>query len=356
MIGASAATLLLINGDIMGLSGIFSSTFLHPIKTAQQQPWKLVFVACFLTTAALHAKLAADCISQPGSLVPSTLAYAVSGLLVGFGTKLGNGCTSGHGICGLARFSKRSFTAVGTFMATGILTTLLMPESLFRTKDALEVSPRNGMYMAAMVSSLVAALRLVPQHAKEDAKTTSTSSSNAPPPPSPPRFKSLGAIFSAGLAAVGLGISGMVQSAKVSNFLNLSLLLRSTSSFSLYDPTLMTVMGAGVICSWIGYQFLPNYTFVLGPKNKWCMTKPLMDTKFHVPTSTHMDWQLVGGAAIFGVGWGMGTLCPGPAFFHVAAGTKNVLLFWFPTYLAGAFSAERLVHYIHQSHHSSKSM
>jgi uncharacterized protein len=354
MIGASAATLLLINGDIMGLSGIFSSAFLHPIRTAQQQPWKLVFVACFLTTAALHAKLAPNCISQPGSLVPSTLAYAVSGFLVGFGTKLGNGCTSGHGICGLARFSKRSFAAVGTFMATGILTTLLIPESLFRTKDALEVSPRNGMYMAAMVSSLLAALRLLVPHAKEEATTTSTSSSNAPPPPSPPRVKSLGAILSAGLAAVGLGISGMVQSAKISNFLNLSLLLRSTSSFSLYDPTLMTVMGAGVICSWIGYQFLPNYTLVC-PKNK-CMTKPLMDDKFHVPTSTHMDWQLVGGAAIFGVGWGMGTLCPGPAFFHVAAGTNNVLVFWFPTYLAGAFSAERLVHYIHQSHHSSKRM
>jgi uncharacterized membrane protein YedE/YeeE len=220
-------------------------------------------------------------------------------------------------------------------MATGIATTLLMPAAVFRTSTSTpEVVPQNGIFIA--LASLFVALSI--KHVEIHRKS-----------PTSPHVKSWGAIVSAALAAVGLGVSGMVKGAKVGNFLNLSLLKTGG-----YDPTLMTVMGAGVICSWIGYQFLPNYTLVC-PKNK-CMTKPLMDDKFHVPTSTHMDWQLVGGAAIFGVGWGMGTLCPGPAFFHVAAGTNNVLVFWFPTYLAGAFSAERLVHYIHQSHHSSKSM
>jgi len=49
----------------------------------------------------------------------------LAGLLVGFGTRLGNGCTSGHGVCGMARFSKRSFSAVGVFLATGVLTATL---------------------------------------------------------------------------------------------------------------------------------------------------------------------------------------------------------------------------------------
>lgn len=331
MIGASAATLLLMNGDIMGLSGIFSSSFLHPIDTIKQNPWKLVFLASFFTATALFVKLKPDAIShEPSVPLPSTLAYAVSGLLVGFGTKLGNGCTSGHGICGLARFSKRSFAAVCTFMATGIATTLLMP-AVFRTSTGTpEVVPRNGIFIA--LASLLVALSV--KHVEIHRKSAAG-----------PHVKSLGAIISAGLAAVGLGVSGMVKSAKVGNFLNLSLLKTSG-----YDPTLMTVMGGGVLVSMMGYQFVPNHTFVC-PKNK-CMTKPLKDDAFRVPTSTNLDWQLMGGAAIFGVGWGLGTLCPGPAFFHIAAGSKDVMSLWFPTYLVGAFLADRWMRHMQQTHHS----
>lgn len=331
MIGASAATLLLVNGDIMGLSGIFSSCFLHPINTIKQNPWKLVFLASFFTATALFTKLKPDAISQePGGAVPTALAYALSGLLVGFGTKLGNGCTSGHGICGLARFSKRSFAAVCTFMATAIATTLLMP-AVFRTSTSTpEVVPQHGIFIT--LASLLVALSI--KHVEIHRKSATS-----------PHVKSWGAIVSAGLAAVGLGVSGMVKGAKVGNFLNLSLLKTGG-----YDPTLMTVMGGGVLVSMMGYQFLPHYTLVC-PKNK-CMTKPLKDDAFHVPTSTHLDWQLMGGAATFGVGWGLGTLCPGPAFFHVAAGSKDVMSLWFPTYLVGAFLAERLMHHVHQMHHS----
>ena len=55
------------------------------------------------------------------------MGFIVGGFCVGFGTKLGNGCTSGHGICGLARFSKRSLMAVLTFMSTGIISTIMFP-------------------------------------------------------------------------------------------------------------------------------------------------------------------------------------------------------------------------------------
>ena len=58
----------------------------------------------------------------PGWGIPAPLWIAVSGLLIGFGTKIGNGCTSGHGVCGIARLSKRSFVAVGVFFSVAILT------------------------------------------------------------------------------------------------------------------------------------------------------------------------------------------------------------------------------------------
>jgi uncharacterized membrane protein YedE/YeeE len=63
----------------------------------------------------------------------SYIGYAIAGFLVGFGTRLGHGCTSGHGICGLARLSKRSFAAVMTFMATAILTASLLSNDGFLT-------------------------------------------------------------------------------------------------------------------------------------------------------------------------------------------------------------------------------
>jgi uncharacterized membrane protein YedE/YeeE len=81
-------------------------------------------LASFFTAAAIVNIVDPSCIQS--ERMPSTLAYLLGGFLVGFGTKLSNGCTSGHGICGLARFSKRSFSAVATFMGTGILTTLAL--------------------------------------------------------------------------------------------------------------------------------------------------------------------------------------------------------------------------------------
>ena len=125
LIGLSAALLWLGNGRIAGISGIFGQL----LPPARSVVWRLVFLA-FLVLGAFLASLLFPALGNAPQLVapPSWFTggapvwIAIAGLLTGFGTKIGNGCTSGHGICGLARLSTRSFVAVGVFMLTAILT------------------------------------------------------------------------------------------------------------------------------------------------------------------------------------------------------------------------------------------
>lgn len=118
LIGAAASGLLLANGRIAGISGILANS-----TQSGAQAWQWAFLAGLLAAGALstlgHATL-------PGALARQSLPMlGLAGLLVGFGTRLGGGCTSGHGICGLARLSPRSAAAVGIFVATAALTVFI---------------------------------------------------------------------------------------------------------------------------------------------------------------------------------------------------------------------------------------
>jgi hypothetical protein len=125
LIGLAAAMLWLGNGRIAGISGIFGQ-LLPPARTVV---WRLVFLVAMVGGSFLAAYLLPS-LSYPATLVEApawfpadtTVWIAIAGLLTGFGTKIGNGCTSGHGVCGLARLSKRSFVAVGVFFGVAILT------------------------------------------------------------------------------------------------------------------------------------------------------------------------------------------------------------------------------------------
>jgi uncharacterized membrane protein YedE/YeeE len=125
LIGLSAALLWLGNGRIAGISGIFGQ-LLPPGRTVV---WRLVFLVALIGGTFLAAYLFPALGNAPQLAAPPSwftggapVWVAVSGLLTGFGTKIGNGCTSGHGVCGLARLSTRSFVAVGIFFAVAILT------------------------------------------------------------------------------------------------------------------------------------------------------------------------------------------------------------------------------------------
>jgi uncharacterized membrane protein YedE/YeeE len=119
LIGLSAALLLVLNGRVAGVSGALAG-LLDP--RSNDREWRLLFVLGLLDGGVAARGLVAAPFSVAGTSVPRALA---AGLLVGVGARLANGCTSGHGVCGVSRLSARSLAATATFIATGALTVFL---------------------------------------------------------------------------------------------------------------------------------------------------------------------------------------------------------------------------------------
>lgn len=115
MLGVATTILLLGVGRIAGISGIFSSL----LKPKRVEMWQVLFIAGLIVSPLLYRLVKPLPVLDISTSIPLLIA---AGLLVGFGTRLGSGCTSGHGICGNARLSPRSMAATVTFMLFGILT------------------------------------------------------------------------------------------------------------------------------------------------------------------------------------------------------------------------------------------
>jgi uncharacterized membrane protein YedE/YeeE len=116
MIGLSAALLMLLVGRIAGISGILGDLLL---PRANFRDWRIAFVGGLIAAPLLYALAGlAGRFSLPVPAMPNWVAVVFAGFLVGFGVRLSGGCTSGHGVCGMARLSPRSFVATLIFMAT----------------------------------------------------------------------------------------------------------------------------------------------------------------------------------------------------------------------------------------------
>lgn len=121
LIGLASGGLMLFNGRIAGISGIF-----HRAAEGSREAWRWAFLLGLIASGlAMRAFFPPDeTASNPN--ITAYVTAIVAGLLVGFGTRIGSGCTSGHGICGLARLSLRSLLAVLVFLASGIIVTAVM--------------------------------------------------------------------------------------------------------------------------------------------------------------------------------------------------------------------------------------
>jgi hypothetical protein len=116
----------------------------------------------------------------------------------------------------------------------------------------------------------------------------------------------LATLLSGLLFGTGLTISGMVNPMKILNFLDI---------FGPWDATLIIVMGSGLVVTLLGYQII------------FKRSAPLFATSFRLPTSQDIDAKLLGGAALFGLGWGLSGFCPGPAIASVVFGNTESITF-----------------------------
>lgn len=123
LIGASAALFLLLNGRIAGISGILGGAL---EQASADGAWRYAFLAGLVAAPAAWAVF----VPVTVEIEASTPLLIAAGLLVGFGTRLGSGCTSGHGVCGISRLSMRSIVATVTFMAFGFLTVFVMRHAI----------------------------------------------------------------------------------------------------------------------------------------------------------------------------------------------------------------------------------
>ncbi len=117
LVGISALLLMLFTGKTAGISGIINGTI---ARKQQDRVWRIVFLIAMAAGGIIASRIFGGLIPQQYDA--SLLVVIVSALLVGAGTRIGNGCTSGHGICGIGRLSVRSIMATSVFMATAMLT------------------------------------------------------------------------------------------------------------------------------------------------------------------------------------------------------------------------------------------
>ena len=191
LIGLAAVLLMLFTGRIAGISGIAGGLF-NP--RTDDRLWRLAFIAG-LIAAPLAAALVGHAVPMP-QMPASMITIAVAGLLVGFGTRLGNGCTSGHGICGIARLSPRSIAATVVFMVAAIIVVAL---------DASRDRRLSHAALASLICGFIFGSGLViSQHGADRRRSWAFSTCSAFR--AAPGIRASIVVMAAGLVVTGIGL------------------------------------------------------------------------------------------------------------------------------------------------------
>lgn len=321
LIQAATSSYLHLEGKVVG----FSSTVYGAVTNPNANNVSIV-IGMFLSTRIIKWLLPSlAVVANPLNLSAST--WAISGLLVGLGTSAGCGCTSGHMLSGLSRLRWRSFIATCTFFATGVITSYLAGNSsqwscgvagCYQYDPAFTFFKDNS---SALISITLAGLLwsyvVLPKVGKYLQKHSLTT------------MRVLISISTGLQFGLGLFIAGMTDPSKVAGFLALT-------DVPKFDPSLAMIPL---------FTILPNI-FLWKNWSPPVVKRPVLEEKFELNFSSNTERKFLIGNAIFGVGWGLAGVCPGPgllAFF--LTGVNSVQGAWIGCFLLGSFIEKKLAPY-----------
>jgi len=333
LLGVAVIGKLALSGRVLGVSGAFKG-----LMGGKREPWRVAFVAGLLTAGA-SARAIGVVDDATSMAMVSEIRAACAGALVGFGAALGRGCTSGHGIVGNSRMSARSMVYTVTFMIAGACAA-----TFARTNDALgvnsmasalakgAVAPTKedlelwGKIAVASVAAFAGAYAYIDHHVKKaggEGKNTI-----AHPPESKKHVIDVVVDSLAGFVfGIGLAISGMISPAKVSGFLSVT-----EKSF---DPSLLFVMGGAMALTAPGIRYIRAHTGVHRPKASY--------NEFDFPKNKKIDQNLLLGGLLFGTGWGLAGVCPGPAVVTAVMRPSTEIAAWLAAFLVAMYAHENWV-------------
>ena len=305
LIMALASSLhLYLQGKITGVSGaIFRTITLKDFSYNSSFLIGMIFISSFLKCFfdPLDKQKTFDSstfLESPSKYVDdlSLPGFTLAGFLVGFGAKMANGCTSGHGVCGLPRLSKRSFVAITLFMIFGVsVATIRYYVPFLRPISfACNVWESSFIYYLIFVISIVGLGINLWNSFQSGIKN---------------KVRDILVSFSIGiLFGFGLIQSGMLQRHVVIEFLTIG---------KDWNIQLAFVLGSAV-----GINFF-TFNFILQK-----ITRPRYKEKYDLPTNTVVDHKLCVGSAIFGLGWGLSGICPGPAVLSFYIYCPQILVYF----------------------------
>eukprot|EP00128_Syssomonas_multiformis_P007658 Colp12_sorted_trinity150504_noHs@700 len=301
-LGANVSAMMAMNGRVAGCSGILAN-----LTSKADFLWRRMYVAgmtlgsLYMYTShhdRLFGKGSPSFLNNVSDLsgwsISNIIPYVISGFLVGYGSQLGSGCTSGHMLCGFARLSPRSIFASATFMIAGAASVFMFNRSDHLGASTLQLPDETSFnVMARDLAIILAGYAVIYLLSRSGSLASDV-------------LENLNSFWSGLAFATGLGYSGMANPDKIIGFL--------TFDKYKWDPSLMFVAGGGVLPTAILYH--------MGIVN---MPAPVLCKTFQLPNKGAIDVALVLGAAMFGTGFGFAGLCPGPLWVSVTSGAPGLV-------------------------------
>lgn len=356
ILGVAAIAKLMLTGRLLGVSASVK-------RPAQGEffSWDFAFLGGLLAAGAFHVATAGPLPAEPMVGVGRAL---LAGSLVGAGSAMGNGCTSGHGICGNARLSPRSMAYIGVFMLVGFIAA-----TVFDTAGALNIASASAInsttipslaslsvwaaFAAASVGAFIGLGALATSVKAADGAAYATDElsgglvsgmqSELKPPWQPtigPR-KRLVNVVADGLVGfvfgTGLIISRMTRPVKVAGFLS--------ALHPAWDPSLALVMGGALALCAPGFYFIQKY-----------QKAPVCSLEFGFSSNSKLDKRLMAGGVMFGAGWGLGGICPGPSIVALAMVPSPAIFAWVGGMVPGMVVNKNLLSTRQQSSLSAASL